>query len=170
MANRRAQANRDLVDLLRRLLLRTERKVAPPWGLWTETFLLTATIEAIVAQRLVRRVCSKCKEFFTPSEEQLMELALRPSDVEGRKFARGRGCETCLKSGYKGRMALFEIMTMDDELRELVIKQASTRVLRTEARKRGMRTLREDGWDKVLEGVTTIDEILRVTEDNDMEE
>ncbi|MEY4119017.1 MAG: type pilus assembly protein PilB, partial [Planctomycetota bacterium] len=95
--------------------------------LGVETFLLTATIEAIVAQRLVRRVCSKCKEFFTPTEEQLMELALRTSDVEGRKFARGRGCETCLKSGYKGRMALFEIMTMDDEIRDLVIKQASTR-------------------------------------------
>ena len=131
--------------------------------LGVETFLLTATIEAVVAQRLVRRVCSKCKEFFTPTEEQLMELALRPADVEGRKFARGRGCETCMKSGYKGRMALFEIMTMDDELRELVIKQASTRVLRTEARKRGMRTLRESGLLGIYDGQTTIDEVVRET-------
>ncbi|MEY3026082.1 MAG: type pilus assembly protein PilB [Planctomycetota bacterium] len=131
--------------------------------LGVETFLLTATIEAIVAQRLVRRVCSKCKEFFTPTEEQLMELALRPADVEGRTFARGRGCETCLKSGYKGRMALFEIMTMDDEIRELVIKQASTRVLRTEARKRGMRTLREAGLLAIYDGQTTIDEVVRET-------
>ncbi|MEY5061955.1 MAG: type pilus assembly protein PilB [Planctomycetota bacterium] len=131
--------------------------------LGVETFLLTATIEAIVAQRLVRRVCSKCKEFFTPTEEQLMELALRPSDVEGRKFARGRGCETCLKSGYKGRMALFEILTMDDELRDLVIKQASTRVLRQEARKRGMRTLRESGLLAIYDGQTTIDEVVRET-------
>ena len=131
--------------------------------LGVETFLLTATIEAIVAQRLVRRVCSKCKEFFTPTEEQLMELNLRLADVEGRKFARGRGCDTCLKSGYKGRMALFEIMTMDDELRELVIKQASTRVLRTEARKRGMRTLRESGLLAIYDGQTTIDEVVRET-------
>ena len=131
--------------------------------LGVETFLLTATIEAVVAQRLVRRVCSKCKEFFNPNEEQLMELALRPADVDGRKFARGRGCETCLKSGYKGRMALFEIMTMDDELRDLVIKQASTRVLRTEARKRGMRTLRESGLLAIYDGQTTIDEVVRET-------
>ena len=92
-----------------------------------------------------------------------MELALRPSDVEGRKFARGRGCETCLKSGYKGRMALFEILTMDDELRDLVIKQASTRVLRQEARKRGMRTLRESGLLAIYDGQTTIDEVVRET-------
>jgi len=131
--------------------------------LGVETFLLTATIEAIVAQRLVRRVCSKCKEFFTPTEEQLMELALRTSDVEGRKFARGRGCETCLKSGYKGRMALFEIMTMDDEIRDLVIKQASTRILRQESRKRGMRTLRESGLLAIYDGQTTIDEVVRET-------
>ena len=131
--------------------------------LGVETFLLTATIEAIVAQRLVRRVCSKCKEFFTPTEEQLMELALRTSDVEGRKFARGRGCETCLKSGYKGRMALFEIMTMDDEIRDLVIKQASTRILRQEARKRGMRTLRESGLLAIYDGQTTLDEVVRET-------
>jgi type IV pilus assembly protein PilB len=131
--------------------------------LGVETFLLTATIEAIVAQRLVRRVCPKCKEFFTPTEEQLMELALRSADVEGRRFARGRGCDHCLKSGYKGRMALFEIMAMDDDLRELVIKQASTRVLRTEARKRGMRTLRESGLLSIYDGQTTIDEVVRET-------
>ena len=131
--------------------------------LGVETFLLTATIEAIVAQRLVRRVCAKCKEFFTPTEEQLMELALRPADIEGRKFARGRGCDTCLKSGYKGRMALFEIMTMDDELRDRVIKQASTRVLRQEARKRGMRTLRESGLLAIYDGQTTLDEVVRET-------
>ncbi len=131
--------------------------------LGVETFLLTATIEVIIAQRLARRVCRKCKEFFVPNEEHLMELALRSADVEGRKFARGRGCDECLKSGYKGRLALFEIMIMDDELRELVIKQASTRVLRTEARKRGMRTLRETGLLSIYDGQTTIDEVVRET-------
>jgi type IV pilus assembly protein PilB len=101
--------------------------------LGVETFLLTATIEAIVAQRLGRRVCADCKEAFTPSEEQLMELALRPSDVEGKQFYRGRGkdgsgnrCRSCRGSGYRGRKGLYEIMAMDDDLRELVMKQAST--------------------------------------------
>ena len=135
--------------------------------LGVETFLLTATIEAIVAQRLVRRICQKCKETFTPSEEQLMELALRPDDVRGKQFSRGRGCDACLKSGYKGRLALFEIMTMDDTLRELVMAQANTAVLRTEARKRGMRTLRESGLLAIYDGQTTIDEVVRetITED-----
>jgi type IV pilus assembly protein PilB len=133
--------------------------------LGVETFLLTATIEAIVAQRLVRRVCVKCKEPFTPNEEQLLELALRPRDVESKQFFRGRGkgCDLCRRSGYKGRKGLFEIMTMDDELRELVMKQASTSILRQEARKRGMRTLREAGLNAIFNGETTIDEVVRET-------
>jgi type IV pilus assembly protein PilB len=135
--------------------------------LGVETFLLTATVEAIVAQRLVRRICQKCKETFTPSEEQLMELALRPEDVRGKQFARGRGCDVCMKSGYKGRLALFEILTMDDTLREMVMAQANTAVLRNEARKRGMRTLRESGLLAIYDGQTTIDEVVRetITED-----
>jgi type IV pilus assembly protein PilB len=138
--------------------------------LGVETFLLTATIEAIVAQRLVRRVCAVCKEPFTPSEEQLMELALRPRDVEGKQFFRGRGkdesgkrCQACRGSGYKGRKGLYEILAMDDDLRELIMKQASTNVLRQEARKRGMRTLRECGLLSIYDGSTTIDEVVRET-------
>ncbi len=128
-----------------------------------EAFLLTATIEAIVAQRLVRRICIKCKEEFVPTEEQLMELSLRADDVRGRTFMRGRGCDACNRSGYKGRMAIFEIMRMDDDVRELVIQQASTTVLRAEARRRGMRTLRESGLMAIYEGQTTIDEVVRET-------
>ena len=131
--------------------------------LGVESFLLTATIEAIIAPRLVRRICTACKEEFVPSEEHLMELALRPADVQGRQLFRGRGCEACTKSGYKSRMAIFEIMMMDDELRELVMQQASTSVLRNESRKRGMRTLRESGLLALYEGQTTIDEIVRET-------
>ncbi len=128
-----------------------------------ESFLLTATIEAIIAQRLVRTVCSKCKERYEPSEEQLMELDLRPEDVTGRTFFRGKGCDVCHKSGYKGRSALFEIMEMDDGLRDLVMNSASTSVLREEARRRGMRTLRESGLLSIYEGLTTIDEVVRET-------
>jgi type IV pilus assembly protein PilB len=131
--------------------------------LGVESFLLTATLEAIVAQRLARRICTQCKEEFLPSEEQLMELALRPQDVGGRTFFRGRGCERCNKSGYKGRLAIFEIMVMNDDLRELIMQQASTSVLRHEARKRGMRTLRECGLLSIYDGQTTIDEIVRET-------
>jgi len=135
--------------------------------LGVESFLLTATIEAIVAQRLVRRICTACKEEFIPSEEHLMELNLRMSDVQGRQLFRGRGCDAFTKSGYKSRMALFEIMMMDDELREMVMQQASTAALRAESRKRGMRTLRESGLLALYEGQTTIDEVVRetITED-----
>ena len=131
--------------------------------LGVESFLLTATLEAIVAQRLARRICTNCKEEFMPSEEQLMELALRPQDVGGRTFFRGRGCERCNKSGYKGRLAIFEIMVMNDDMRELIMSQASTSVLRHEARKRGMRTLRECGLLSIYDGQTTIDEVVRET-------
>ena len=131
--------------------------------LGVESFLLTATIEAVVAQRLVRKICTKCKEEFVPTEEHLMELNLRMSDVQGRTLYRGRGCPACTGSGYKGRMAIFEIMLLDDELRELVMQQASTSVLQAESRKRGMRTLRESGLLALYEGQTTIDEVVRET-------
>ncbi len=131
--------------------------------LGVEAFLLTATLEAIVAQRLVRTICPKCKELFAPTEEQLMELDLLSEEVRGRKFFRGKGCDHCNGSGYKGRLAIFEIMTIDDEMRELIMKHASTSVLRNESRKRGMRTLRESGLLAIYEGQTTIDEVVRET-------
>ncbi|HBS29399.1 MAG TPA: pilus assembly protein PilB [Phycisphaerales bacterium] len=128
-----------------------------------ESFLLTATIEAIVAQRLVRTICARCREEFTPTEEQLMELDLRPEAIRGKRFFRGRGCDVCHNSGYKGRTAVFEIMVMDDGLRDLIMKEASVAVLREEARRRGMKTLRESGLAAIYEGLTTIDEVVRET-------
>lgn len=137
--------------------------IARMLDLGLEPFLVTATLEGIVAQRLVRRICTNCKESYEPSEEQLMELELTPEDVSGRTFQRGKGCENCNFSGYKGRVALYEIMVMDDELRELVMQHASTNVLRVEARKRGMRTLRQSGLLFIYDGVTTIEEVVRET-------
>ncbi|MEM7227959.1 MAG: ATPase, T2SS/T4P/T4SS family [Planctomycetota bacterium] len=131
--------------------------------LGVEAFLLTATIEAIVAQRLVRRVCLQCKEEYVPTEEQLMELQLRLEDVAGRTFVRGRGCDNCNRSGYRGRRAIFEIMELDDALREMIMAEASTNALRIECRKRGMRTLREAGLLAIYDGQTTIDEVVRET-------
>jgi type IV pilus assembly protein PilB len=130
-----------------------------------ESFLLTATVEGIVAQRLVRKICVACREEFTPTQEQFMELGLRPQDVQGKKFFRGRGCEKCNKSGYKGRMGIYEIMGFDDQIREMIMQEASTAVLRAEARRRGMRTLRECGLLSIYEGLTTIDEVVRETID-----
>lgn len=128
-----------------------------------ESFLVTATLEGIVAQRLVRRICPKCKEAYQPTEEQLMELQLTYEDLQGRQVYRGRGCMYCNQSGYKGRSAIFEIMTLDDELRDLIIKNASTQVLRAQSRKRGMRTLRHSGLMAIFDGITTIDEVVRET-------
>ncbi len=128
-----------------------------------EPFLVTATLEGIIAQRLVRRICSNCKTEYTPAEEQLMELAIRNEDVVGQKFFFGKGCDICNNTGYKGRQGLFEIMTLDDEMRDMIIHHASTQVLRAEAKKRGMRTLRESGLLAIYDGVTTIEEVVRET-------
>jgi len=135
--------------------------------LGVESFLITATVEAIVAQRLVRKICTKCKEEYEPSDEELLELQLHSKDVVGRTFFRGKGCDTCNNSGYRGRLALFEIMEFDDSLRELILSQASTAVIRVEAQKRGMRSLRECGMLSIFDGQTTIDEVVRETISND---
>jgi type IV pilus assembly protein PilB len=128
-----------------------------------EPFLITATLEAICAQRLVRRICTNCKEEFNPTEEQLLELGLRPEDAEGRTFCYGKGCDFCNHTGYRGRLAIFEIMVLDDALRELIMKHASTNILRSEARERGMRTLRENGLIAIYDGVTSIEEVVKET-------
>ncbi len=134
-----------------------------------EPYLVTATLEGIVAQRLVRTICSRCKEEFTPTEEMLYELGLTPDQISGRTFFRGAGCEYCRNTGYSGRMAIFEIMVIDDELRELIMKRSSTNLLRQAARKRGMRTLRESGLMAIYDGQTTIEEVVGQTIEEEME-
>jgi type IV pilus assembly protein PilB len=128
-----------------------------------EPFLVTATLEGIVAQRLVRKICLNCKTEYTPTLEQLMELELRPEDVEGKIFYYGKGCENCNNTGYRGRMGIYEIMQLDDEMRDMIVKHASTQVLRAEAKKRGMRTLRMGGLVAIYDGITTIEEVVRET-------
>jgi type IV pilus assembly protein PilB len=128
-----------------------------------EPFLVTASVEGIVAQRLVRRICNNCKTEYTPALEQLMELGLRAEDVEGRTFYYGKGCDACNNTGYKGRQGLYEIMTLDDTMRDMIVQHASTQILRVEAKKRGMRTLRECGLMAIYDGVTSIEEVVRET-------
>ncbi|HIJ66865.1 MAG TPA: type II/IV secretion system protein, partial [Planctomycetes bacterium] len=128
-----------------------------------EPFLVTATLEGIIAQRLVRKICTNCKREFEPSEETLLELGLKPEEVAGRKFYYGKGCEVCNNTGYRGRAGIFEIMTFNDELRDLVINRSSTAVLNEAARRNGMRLLRDNGLDLVYNGTTTIEEVARET-------
>ncbi len=128
-----------------------------------ETFLLTATVEAIIAQRLVRRVCTNCKKEYKPTEDQLMQLNLRPEDVGDRYFCYGEGCEYCNNTGYRGRTGLYECMVMTDPLRELIMKDASTAVLRREAVKNGMRQLRDAGLLAIFDGITSLDEVVKET-------
>jgi len=131
--------------------------------LGVEPFLVTATVEGVVAQRLVRRICENCKTPFEPTEDQLMELKLTPEDVHGKQFHYGRGCNKCNKTGYRGRTGIYEIMVFNDEIRELIMNHASTNVLRSAAQKAGMVLLRENGMAAIYNGVTTIEEIVKET-------
>ena len=112
---------------------------------------------------VVRRICENCKTQFEPSEQQLMELQLTPDDVKDKKFHYGRGCSKCNSTGYRGRIGIFEIMVFNDEIRDLIMKQASTSVLRSAGQKIGMRLLRDNGLAAIYDGITTIDEIAKET-------
>jgi type IV pilus assembly protein PilB len=127
------------------------------------TFLITATVEAILAQRLVRRICPECREEINPSDEILAELQLTREQVVGRKFYRGSGCSTCNNTGYKGRIGLFELMIMDDELRDMVMVNASADEMRDAAERKGMQILRRAGMNFMFEGKTTAEEVIRET-------
>ena len=127
------------------------------------TFLITATVEAILAQRLVRRICPECREEAEPSDEMLRELRIDPVKVKDKKVYRGAGCSTCSNTGYKGRIGLFELMIMDDELRELINEDANTDELRERAQAKGMKLLRDIGIKYMFDGITTMEEVVRET-------
>jgi type IV pilus assembly protein PilB len=126
-------------------------------------FLITATVEAILAQRLVRRVCTQCREESVPTSEMLQDLELTPADIAGKKFYRGRGCDACNNTGYKGRVGLFELMIMNDQLRDMIMQACSRDELRDAARSFGMVTLRDAGMSAAYAGNTTLDEVIRET-------
>ncbi len=128
-----------------------------------EAFLLTSTLEGVISQRLVRRICESCKESYEPTDEMLMELNLTQEDIKGKQFFYGRGCDACNNTGYRSRMALYEIMLMDDDLREMVMKGESTQAVREMAVRKGMRALRESGMLAIYDGATTIEEVVRET-------
>jgi type IV pilus assembly protein PilB len=127
-----------------------------------EPFLVASSIIGIAAQRLVRVICPKCKETFEPGEEVLQGLGLK--DKKEIKLYRSKGCQACRNTGYKGRLGIFELFILDDEVKEMVMAKASSGEIKKKAVERGMKTLRDDGLEKVLEGKTTLEEVLRVTE------
>jgi type IV pilus assembly protein PilB len=128
-----------------------------------EPFLITATLEGVLAQRLVRKICEDCRVEFEPSPEMLMELSLRTEDVRGKKFYYGRGCDRCNNSGHKGRMGLYELLVVNDDIRDLISSGVSTDVLRNECIRAGMLTLRESGLHAIFAGKTTIEEVVHET-------
>jgi general secretion pathway protein E/type IV pilus assembly protein PilB len=126
-------------------------------------FLVASSTRALMAQRLVRKVCKQCAAPYTPTEAEMKALNLDPSNTQGASFSKGKGCGNCSNTGYRGRFGIFEIFVIDDDARKLIYEKVPSSVLRTQAREMGMRTLREDGIRKVLGGLTTPDEVIRST-------
>ena len=128
-----------------------------------ELFNIAGSVLGVLAQRLARRICDRCKEEIEPDIKILSYLGLKESDMEGRKLYRGKGCNRCLHTGYRGRIGIHELMTIDDDLRDLIVKRKPALEIKEMARKKGMRTLREDGIYKALKGDTTLEEVLART-------
>ena len=137
--------------------------VARLLDLGVEPFLITATVEGVVAQRLVRRICAKCRTEYEPDDEQIFELRLDRDLIKEKTFYYGKGCNRCNNTGYKGRLGLYEIMTFNDKIRSMIMEKASTNLLRDEAVKNGMILLRENGLSVIYDGITTVDEVIKET-------
>ncbi|MCU0959418.1 MAG: Flp pilus assembly complex ATPase component TadA [Pirellulaceae bacterium] len=127
------------------------------------TFLITATLEAILAQRLVRRICTQCREETEPTDEMRAQLGLTPAEQSSMKYFRGTGCDVCNNTGYKGRVGLFELMIITDTLRDMIMANASVDDMRSEAQRNGMVALRDAGLTFIRQGITTAEEVLRET-------
>jgi general secretion pathway protein E len=134
-----------------------------------EPFLVASSVVGIMAQRLVRTICPHCKESYTPTKEELAELGIKPEQLVNGVVYRGAGCSECMTSGYKGRSGIYELMLVSDKVRQLILKNTDSNTIKRQAVSEGMRTLRDDGADKVIAGLTTIEEVLRVTQEDTIE-
>jgi general secretion pathway protein E len=134
-----------------------------------EPFLISSSVLAMMAQRLVRVLCQHCKEPDEVNLEALKEVGITQEllDAHGGQVYRGRGCEACRSTGYRGRMGIYELLPIDDPIRSLIMQQANAHTIKAEAMERGLKTLLQDGALKVLQGLTTVDELLRVTQESD---
>jgi len=126
-------------------------------------FLVAAALRAVLAQRLVRRICTQCKEGYSPEKKELDAIGVREEDLDNANFMKGRGCPTCNGTGYRGRFGVFEMFFVNDEMSQLIYEDATLVDIRRKARDLGMRSMREDGVRKVMAGMTTIEEVLRAT-------
>ncbi len=128
-----------------------------------QPFLLSASLRAVLAQRLVRKTCLQCRRLYSPNAAELTALGLEPALVTGATFMRGSGCPACEGTGYRGRIGIFELLVLDEEISQLIHERPGASRLRQHARARGMRTLREDGARKAIAGLTTIEEVVSIT-------
>ena len=135
-----------------------------------QPFLVASSVMGIMAQRLVRKICPKCKVGTSPPAHVLKSIGIRPEIAKKANFMKGKGCSNCNKTGYRGRMGIHELMVMTSTIRDMTFKGEPTTVIRKAARKQGMHTLFEDGMIKALKGLTTIDEILRITHQESLSE
>ena len=127
-----------------------------------EPFLVSASLTGVLAQRLARKICPSCKEPYKPPAEALARLGFDSEKHKDVTFYRGKGCDACRYTGYSKRIGIFELMTINSEIRDLIVKRAPLSEVRAAARAAGMKSLKEDGLSKVLEGITTIEEVMRV--------
>jgi type IV pilus assembly protein PilB len=128
-----------------------------------EPFLVSSSVILVIAQRLARRICPYCKEPYQYPKEVLLEVGFKPEEIENLQTFKGKGCEKCDFTGYKGRVALYEVMEVVPEIRDAIVKGKNADEIREIAKKHGMRTLREIGRIKIAKGITTPEEVLRVT-------
>jgi len=129
-----------------------------------EPFLVASSVEAVMAQRLVRTICSHCKTEQKIERDYLVRIGFPADELETAKFWHGKGCEECRQLGYQGRMGIYELLILNETLRPLILNRAPASTIANKAMEGGMRTLRTDGWNKVKAGLTTIEEVLRVTQ------
>jgi len=128
-----------------------------------EPFLISSTLLAVMAQRLVRKVCVKCRTPFEPSEGQLSQMNLSPHDIGDKMFYYGRGCSNCNDTGYRGRKGIYELLVVSDPIRNLINERAPTVVVRQRAIELGMVTIRDDGLRNIYAGETSVEEVLKYT-------
>ena len=133
-----------------------------------EPFLIASTMIASIAQRLIRCVCENCAESVTPSAEAIADLRIDPEEAKQANFRQGTGCEACRQTGYKGRMAICEILPFTRPIKELTVRGATSDEIKAKARELGMSTLRDAGWARVKSGLTSVEEVLRVTAETDL--
>ncbi|MBU4304251.1 MAG: GspE/PulE family protein, partial [Candidatus Omnitrophica bacterium] len=131
-----------------------------------EPYLVSSSVDCVIAQRLVRVICPACKEEFSPHAEIINEFGIHSGRFEQKRFYRGKGCEGCKSTGYLGRTAIFEILVMTDEIREMVLNRLPSNIIKQKAVSSGMKTLRLSGWEKVISGITTPEEVIRVTQED----